>query len=459
MEAKMNRVLFAAPSSSSGKTTVVCSLLQLLVNKKIPVAAFKCGPDYIDPLFHSRVIGAPCRNLDLFFTDENMVNYLLYKNAQNSALAVLEGVMGYYDGLGGNTLTASAYHLAKATKTPVVLVVNARGMSLSIAAQVKGFLEYQPQSQIKAVLLNQVSSMVYPRLKAVIEEQLELPVVGYLPHNPEFALKSRHLGLVTAAEISNLKETLEKMAAQAEKTIDLSKIMDLAAQAPPLAFTPPALPQKGEPVRLGVAMDKAFCFYYQDTLSLLGELGAQLVPFSPLEDKALPLNLDGVYIGGGYPELYARELSANSSFRRQLAQAISQGMPCFGECGGFMYLHQQLTGQDGAEYPMVGAVEGTSFPTGRLQRFGYASLTAGEDTLLLPKGGCAPVHEFHYWDTTCPGASCQSQKHGQGKSWPCMVSQGRLFAGYPHFYFYSNPAMAQRFLNHCRNYKKEREQQ
>lgn len=453
MKAKVNRVLFTAPSSSSGKTTVVCSLLQLLVNQNIPVSAFKCGPDYIDPLFHSKIIGAGCRNLDLFFTDENTVNYLLWKNASNSRLAVLEGVMGYYDGLGGNTLTASAYHLAKATNTPVVLVINGRGMSLSIVAQIKGFLEYQPQSQIAAVLLNQISPMMYPRLKTIIEEQLQLPVMGYLPQNPEFALESRHLGLVTAGEVANLKEKLQKMAVQAERTIDVCKIMELAQNAPKLTFTKPSLPPKGEPVRLGVAMDEAFCFYYQDSLDLLQELGAQLVYFSPLRDKTLPTGLHGVYFGGGYPELYVRQLSKNASFLNSLRQAAGGGLPCFGECGGFMYLHQRLQGEDGVYYPMSGLIEGESFSTGRLQRFGYANLTAMEDTLLLAKGESVPVHEFHYWDTTNPGAACQSQKPGQQKSWPCVVNSGSVMAGYPHFYFYSNPTMAYRFLQHCRQYK------
>ncbi|RPF48187.1 cobyrinic acid a,c-diamide synthase [Hydrogenoanaerobacterium saccharovorans] len=460
MNGNVPRIMFAAANSGAGKTTVTCAVLQAFVNHGLKLASFKCGPDYIDPMFHSQVIGAKSRNLDLFFYSENTANYLLAKNAAECDLSILEGVMGFYDGVGGTTTQASSYHLAKATATPVVLVLNVQGMSLSAAAQVKGFLSLRDDNNIKAVVLNRCNSMTYPMLKQVIEEETGISVAGYLPNLKDCSLESRHLGLVTASEIQNLKQKLQELAAQAEQTINLGFLLELAQTAQKPTFTPPKLPvplQNTPPLRVAVARDNAFCFYYEDSLDLLRELGAELVEFSPIADTALPSKIDGLFLGGGYPEIYAEQLTSNKAMLQSVYTSLQKGLPCIAECGGFMYLHQSIEGADGLVYPMVGIIDAKSFNTHKLCRFGYANLTAQCDSMLHKAGEVTPAHEFHYWDSTDNGNGVLAQKPTGNRSWQCVHANSNLYAGYPHMHFYSQPNLAYRFLKQCDNYRKVRD--
>ena len=453
------RIMIAAAGSGSGKTTVTCGLLQAFLNRGLSPASFKCGPDYIDPMFHSEVLGIKSRNLDLFFTGENTAKYLLCKNGEKAAPAVLEGVMGYYDGLAGKSTEASSYDLARKTETPVILVVDCKGMSVSIAALVKGFVELRPDHGIRGVILNRIPASIYEDIKDIIEEELKLPVLGYLPVLPDCTLESRHLGLVTAKEIGNLKEILSRLAVQMEKSVQLDRILSLAEEASPVSFEIPEelrrLAPAEQPVRLGVAMDKAFCFYYQDNLDLLKELGAEIVPFSPLEDRALPEGIQGILLGGGYPELYLKQLSENKSMLESIRQAVERGVPCFAECGGFMYLHQWIEDRDGTKFELAGVVEGESFPTQRLARFGYITLTALEDNLLGEAGTELKGHEFHYWDSTNTGCGFHAQKPLRKANWDCVITKGNLWAGYPHIHFYSNIEAAVEFMRKVRGTEKQ----
>lgn len=438
------RLLIAGTNSGCGKTTVVCGILQALKNRGQAIASFKCGPDYIDPMFHSSIIGTKCRNLDLQFFDGNTLRYLLAKGNQGET-AIIEGVMGYYDGV-GMTSRASSYEVAKTASAPAVLVVNARGAAHSVLATIHGFASLYPDSGIRGVLLNNCSSMLYPRLKAAILEQFggSILPLGFLPPLPDCTLESRHLGLITAAEVEDLQEKLQRLAAQVEKSIDLDGLLALAQTAPKLEYTIPPLPAPGAPVRIGMAKDKAFCFYYEDNLNLLEELGAELVPFSPLEDASLPEHLDGLYLGGGYPELYTEQLSENESMRHCIRQALEAGLPCIAECGGFMYLQERLL-----DKPMVDFLPGECFHAGKLVRFGYTTLTANADNLLCRAGEQIPAHEFHYYDVTNPG-NCFTAAKSVGKPWLCGIANDHFYAGFPHFHFYANPNMAVRFLAACR---------
>lgn len=442
MERAIPRVMLAGTNSGCGKTTVTCAILQALVNRGLRVGAFKCGPDYIDPMFHSRIIGAKSANLDLHFFSENTLRYLLAKNAPDRDVSIMEGVMGYYDGLGLTTTRASSWEVAKAIDAPTVLVVNARGASLSILAVIQGFLSFCPDHHIQGVLLNGCSPSAYPMLAQEIEKRLHIRTLGYLPQMRECTLESRHLGLVTAAEVEDLHEKTQALARQAEKTIDLQGILEIAGAASPIACDPVAFPRM-EPVRIAVAQDKAFCFYYGDNLRALEEMGAELIPFSPLQDRTLPPVIHGLYLGGGYPELYAQSLSQNTSMRESTRQALQKGVPCIAECGGFMYLTQEIGG-----YPMVGFLPGTCFDTGKLTRFGYVTLRAKEDNLLGPQGCEIPAHEFHHWDCTQPGSAFTAEKIS-GKQWDCAVATDRLYAGFPHFHFYANPDFAVSFYRCC----------
>lgn len=451
------RLMLAAASSGSGKTTIACAILQALTRMGEHPVSFKCGPDYIDPMFHRQVLGVPSRNLDLFFSDEATAAYLLQKNSENFSLAFIEGVMGYYDGI-ATTTEASSWQLAKATQTPVVLVLNCKGMSVSIAAQLGGYLSYQPDSQIKGVILNQVSKSIYPEIKALIEQRYDVAVCGYMPKMSDCSLESRHLGLVTAEEIGDLQQRLEKLGEQAMQTIDLPLLLKIAAQAPALAVPAVQLPAPNPtPLRIGVARDKAFSFYYADNLELLEQLGAQLVEFSPLHDPQLPDDLDGLLLGGGYPELYADTLSQNRTLMAQIKASLQNGLPCIAECGGFQYLCEQLEGADSKSYSMVGFLPGSSFRTPSLRRFGYVRLTAQKDNLLCKKGEGFAAHEFHYWDSQHCGNGCIAQKPYRRSSWECVVCDENFWAGYPHLYFYANVQMAKNFLNRCNRFHTQKE--
>ena len=358
MKRKLPRILLAAGASGSGKTLITCGLLQVLVNREKKVASFKCGPDYIDPMFHTRVIGTKSRNLDTFFSGEELTRYLLGKNGADCEIAVMEGVMGFYDGVAGTTTTASAYDLARVTETPVILIVNSKGMSLSLCAYIRGFMEYKKDSNIKGVIFNQMSPMLYPRMKELVEKELGISVLGYVPKVEDCVIESRHLGLVLPEEIPQLKERLWKLSQVLEKSLDIEGILKLAEEAPELSWEEPSGISWKSPkeLRIGIARDAAFCFFYEDNLELLREMGATLVPFSPLTDRRLPEKLDGLLLYGGYPELNGKALEENEAIREEIRSAIGGGMPCLAECGGFMYLHEQMEGMDGKLYKMTGVI-------------------------------------------------------------------------------------------------------
>ncbi len=444
MKSCVPRFLLAGTGSGCGKTTVTCAVLRALVDRGLSVGAFKCGPDYIDTMFHSKITGTQSTNLDLFFFDENTAKYLLARNGSGCAVSVIEGVMGYYDGMGLKETTASTYEVAKMTETPAVLVINAKGTSLSVLAAIHGFVTFYPDSQIQGVILNQCSAMSYPALAQAILERFEGRVrpLGYLPRMEDCTLESRRLGLVTAEQVERLEEKLKKLAKQAECTIDLDGLLALAAKALPVDYVPIEWPRYPS-VRIAVAKDAAFCFYYGDHLQALQDMGAQLVPFSPLSDGELPQNIQGLYLGGGYPELYARELSENKRLRRSIHDALQRGLPCIAECGGFMYLTERIGG-----YEMVGFLPGACFDTGKLVRFGYAAFKAKADNLLCKAGEEIRGHEFHYWDATEPGNDFSAAKPS-GKRWDCAFATSRLYAGYPHFHFYANPSFAKSFYKAC----------
>lgn len=454
---KIPRLLFTAAASGSGKTLCTCGFLQALKNRSLEVVSFKCGPDYIDPMFHTKVIGTKSRNLDTFFTDEDTTRFLLEKNAANADVAVIEGVMGYYDGLAGISVSASAWDLADTTRTPAVLLVNCKGMSVSIVPFIKGFLEYKENSHIQGVILNRISGMLYPRVKEMIEKQLPLKVYGYLPELKDCLLESRHLGLVLPEEIEDLQMQLDLLAETMEKTVDIDGLLHLAASAEEMESSErfqqyePEQENQGElpyaGVRIGVARDEAFCFFYEDNLDYLREQGVQLVEFSPLHDKNLPRDLDGLMLNGGYPELYAKKLSQNTAMLEDIRLAIEYGLVTTAECGGFMYLHESMEDMEGRAWPMVGTVSGRVWKTPRLTRFGYITLQGG--TAFGREIGPMNAHEFHYFDSDCCGEDWHAEKPLSTRGWDCIHAKDTLFAGFPHIYYYANDEFPKAFLEKC----------
>lgn len=445
------RILIAGTSSGCGKTTITCALLQALVNRGIKTASFKCGPDYIDPMFHGEIIGVKSSNLDAFFCDDNLIKYLLDKNSSNCEISIIEGVMGFYDGQNLNTTKASSYDLAKITDTSVVLTVNCKGMANSAIALIKGFVEYRSDSNIVGVILNNISKTTYEAVKTSIENEFNgnVKVLGYLPKLPDdLIFGSRHLGLVTSDEIKDIRKKLNDLADIAEETVDIDKIIKIANDAAAIDFKRPEIKLHDNKIKIAVAYDRAFCFYYRDNIELLEEMGAELVYFSPVNDKELPCDIDGLYIGGGYPELYLKELSSNHSMLDSIRTALENKTPCISECGGFMYLSNAIEGSK-----MLGFLQGEAINTKKLSRFGYISLIANEDNMLCKKGESIKAHEFHYYDSTHCGSSYTAVK-GNGKSWDCVIATDNLYAGYPHLHFYSNLEFAENFYKKCEENKK-----
>ena len=454
---KIPRILLAAGASGSGKTLITCGLLQALVNRGLKTASFKCGPDYIDPMFHSRVIGAKSRNLDTFFTDGETTKYLFCENAADCDISVMEGVMGFYDGVAGTTTEASAYDLASVTDTPVILIVNSRGMSVSLAAYVKGFMEYRKDSRIQGVIFNQMSPMLYPRMKELLERELDIKVLGYVPKVEDCVIESRHLGLVLPDEIPELKQNLQRLAEILEKTLDIDAIIRLAGSASEITAKEPQIDFCMEdPLRIGVADDEAFCFFYEDNFRLLRKMGAELVRFSPIRDQNLPVGLDGLLLYGGYPELNGKELEENTSMREEIKKAITGGMPCMAECGGFMYLHEEMEAMDEKFYHMAGVIPGRAYRTPHLNRFGYVTLTQNQSVLGQDELGKIPAHEFHYFDSENCGEAFHAQKPESTRGWECIHGTETMLAGFPHLYYYGNPKVAEAFLKECMKYHSRR---
>ena len=448
---KAPRIMIAAAGSGSGKTLLTCSILQAMTDLGKKTAAFKCGPDYIDPMFHQKVIGVPSKNLDTYFTGENTTRHLFLKEAEGKDISIIEGVMGLYDGLGGIKEEASSYHLAKVTKTPIILVIDAHGMGRSVIPLINGFLQYDTDRLIRAVILNKTTQMFYEALKPELEAQIPVPVIGYFPRQNGIRLESRHLGLQMPEEVAGLKEQIKQSADLIRTTVSMDSIVTIASQAAGLEAEAVRIIPQGKDIRIGVAKDEAFCFYYEDNLKLLQEWGAELVFFSPLKDAELPGKLHGILLGGGYPELYIEDLSKNSRMKESIKRAVEGGMPSIAECGGFMYLHETMENTEGKNFPMVGIVKGNCHYTGKLVRFGYISITE-ETEAFLGKDTGIRGHEFHYYDSTNNGVSCLAQKPVSGKAWPCIHAGRKHWWGFPHLYYYSNPEFVGRFLEGAKEY-------
>ena len=448
----MIQFLLAAPRSGSGKTTMTCALLMALKRRGCAPCAFKSGPDYIDPMFHRAVLGVESRNLDLFFSAPETVRTLYARGAAGHSAAVCEGAMGFYDGLGGVSDRASAWHLADTLGLPVLLVAEPKGQSLTLAAELKGLVNFRTPSHIAGILLNNCTARMHALLAPMLEEETGLPVLGFLPKLPEAVIGSRHLGLYTAAEVENLQQKLALLADTAEEHIDWPRLLALCEKEPP------ALPARAEMpparVRIAVAQDEAFCFTYAETLEAFRAAGAEVVFFSPLRDTALPENIGGLYLPGGYPELHAKELSENTSLLREIKQKIESGLPTAAECGGFLYLGQSLTDAEGQSWPMAGVLPGEAKDAGRLVRFGYAALSADSDSLLFRAGESFPVHEFHHWDSTANGTALAAKKPVGGAAWRCGFVDEHFYAGFPHLYWAGTP-LPQRFAAAAENYRRD----
>lgn len=454
------RIVIAGTHSGAGKTTLTTGVLRALYNRGLKVQPFKSGPDYIDPAFHSFVAGRQSRNLDVWMLGEEKVRQLFVKNAQDADISIVEGVMGLYDGLGTKKDSGSTAHLSKVLSAPVVLVVDARGMSASAAAMVTGFVKYDEAVNIAGVILNNIhGEKHYNLLKEAIERDTQVRCVGYLNTNKSISLESRHLGLVPSVEVEALDDKLNEVARMVSETVDLDKIIELANCAETISevYTP-ATPVVDKPVKIGIAKDSAFNFYYQDALDLLEEMGAELVYFSPIKDKELPDGISGVFFGGGFPEVFGSEIEANEAMRQSVKRAIESEMPVYAECGGLMYLCDSIEDLQGDVHKMCGIFPYPSKMTKRLQRFGYVDVEIESGTILSEEKEVARAHEFHrslvvhddVWDFKyAVNRAREGERH---TVWKCGLKYKNCLAAYAHVHFHTNPKLAENFVKSCSLY-------
>lgn len=499
----MIECLITAGSSGSGKTSVVVGLLSLLQRKGYNVGSFKCGPDYIDPMFHRAVMGVESHNLDLFLASADRVKEFYQRYSAGKTAVICEGAMGYFDGLGGITDEASAWQVADTLDLPVIAVIDAKGASLSIAAQILGLKSLRQPHHIVGVILNKCSKMLYQRLKPVLEAETGVKIIGCLPYVEGAEFSSRHLGLYTAGEISDINQRIDKIAAALDDSLDFEAFEELCkrnvkagdgveqveledskncasegedctldgrktcANELGYAESRKTCANCGKPdastdckthakAKIAVARDDAFCFLYEETLDTLKEQGAELVFFSPLHDEGLPKGVSGLYLPGGYPELFAGELSFNEDMLKDIKSAIESGLPTVAECGGFLYLCESLEDGNGDIYEQVGIFKGAATNKEKLVRFGYSLLSQEEDSLLFRKGEGVPMHEFHYWDAADPGSDLLATKPLGGRSYRCAYSTDTLYAGFPHLYLAGKPKLAARFVEKAAAFGKRR---
>lgn len=462
------RILIGATGSGSGKTTITCALLEILKRQGKKVQAFKCGPDYIDPMFHRTVLGIPSKNLDTFFTGEKMTADLFMESVENVDISVMEGVMGLYDGLGGIRKEGSAYDLATVTDTPVILIVDAHGMGRSILPLIAGFLSYDTNHLIRGIILNRTSGAFFETIRLEIERSFPIAVLGYFPNQKDILLESRHLGLKRPEEVEKMAEMLAKTADMLEKTVDIDRLFAIAEGASELSDDNTlengssgdqkvALRETEKKPMIAVSRDEAFCFYYEDNLKALQGAGAEIVFFSPLHDNGVPKEADGLLLLGGYPELYAKELSENKPMLADIRKKAKSAMPIVAECGGFMYLHRTMEDMEHRIYEMAGVVPGECFYTGKLVRFGYIELEEKKAN-FLPKNVNIKGHEFHYFDSTANGDECVALKPVSEKKYDCIFDEKSCFVGFPHLYYPSAPQFAENFVKKAKNYADRKNQ-
>lgn len=465
------RLVIAGTGSGSGKTTVTLGLMQAFARQGLTVQGFKCGPDYIDPAYHSAVTGRPSRNLDSWMTSSAYLQEYFLRASADADLSVIEGVMGLYDGKDDTALTGSTAEIALLTDSPVVLVVDVRSMGRSAAAIVLGFMQLEPQVRIAAVIVNRCGSVGHYRMvKAAIEAACGIPVIGWLPRDGGLVVPERHLGLLPAVERGELAPLFGHCADVLAQGTDLERLLELAAAAPALPYPPEAgpavglaLPEAVEPAApapvIAVARDAAFNFYYADNLELLTRAGARLVAFSPLSGEGIPPEADGIYLGGGFPEEFAAEIAANSLFLSGLRSAAAAGMPLYAECGGYMVLARSLTDRAGAVHEMAGILPAHTRMLDRRAALGYREVTALQDSLLLKRGERLRGHEFHYSVMNYVEGEPQAfayESKGRAGNQPEGYISGNIMAAYAHIHLASCPSAAGRLVAACRRYHQQK---
>ncbi|KAM3107311.1 cobyrinate a,c-diamide synthase [Phormidesmis sp. 146-33] len=444
-------IVIAGERSGVGKTTVTLALLAALRQRSQQVQSFKVGPDYIDPMFHSDVTGRSCRNLDPVLTSESYVQHCFEKHTVEAEYALVEGVMGLFDGATGVDDFGSTAHVARVLNLPILLILNCSSLSRSIAAIAHGYQTFDPRLKFAGVVLNRVGSDRHLELLTDALKPLNLPILGVLRRQDDIVIPDRHLGLIPTAELTDLNELVDRLAHLGETCFDWTNLLPLLKSTPHASRLTPHASRLTS--RLAIAQDAAFSFYYADNLDLLKQLGAELVAWSPLKDSELPENIQGLYFGGGFPEVFAAELTQNHSARHAVQTAIRSGMPTYAECGGLMYLCEQIVDFEERSHPMTGILP-TTATMGKRLTLGYRQATALQNSPIVQVGDQVWGHEFHRSTVTEPEQPLFNLQ-GYHSSIP-LKSEGwqryQVHASYTHLHFGAQPALPARFLEHCLRY-------
>ena len=471
-EITARRIMLAAPRSGSGKTMLTCAFLEVLKSRDLSPLSYKVGPDYIDPMFHKKILGIDSRNLDIYFSGPDGVRKIM--SECKPGYAVIEGVMGLYDGTSVDGTAGSSYEVAAATQSPIILVVDASGVGRTIISLIKGMIIDDINSLIKGIILNKTTESFYEKLKPVLEEEImkmrqDIKILGFFPKNQDISIESRHLGLKMPDELDDIRGRIKRAASIFENNVDVDEMIAIMDSADRVKLGKESAEHiliesfiqekkfKDNELTLAVANDDAFCFYYKDNLELFEEFGVRLSFFSPLYDKALPENIDGILLGGGYPENYLDELSRNKTMLASIRKALESGVPSLAECGGFMYLHKKIIDKNLASYEMVGSIDGECHYAGHLVRFGYMEIESKNepeksdilmDSLVGMKG-----HEFHYFESSSNGEAFMASKPDRSRKWDSMMVSGNGVWGFPHFYYRSKPEFIYEFIKRMKEVK------
>lgn len=461
MSEERARIIIAGTGSGVGKTTVTLGLMAAFKKRGLKVQGFKAGPDYIDPGYHTAITGLPSRNLDPWMVSmEHMVEIFL-KGSRGADLSIIEGVMGLYDGKDPLSDKGSTAEIAVLLQSPVILVVDVYSMARSAAAVVKGYQLLNQSVSVAGVIANRAGGEGHFRLvKSAIEQECGIPVFGWLPPEPSIDIPERHLGLIPALMRGEMDPLFDQLAEFIEKGVDLDRLQAAAGDAPGLAMPKNRLFSQKRPeqsVTIAVAKDAAFHFYYPENLELLEQHGAKLQYFSPLKGEPVPEEADGLIVGGGFPEEFVRELSANEEVKSSFREKITRGMPTYAECGGCMYLTKAITDRQGNPHPMVGVIPAMVRMSDQLAALGYREVEAVSDNLLLKQGEKARGHEFHYSTLTMPTKDIAAYEiSGYASKQREGYVKENLLASFTHLHFASNPSMVKRFISVCRNYRKSK---
>ncbi|WFD09911.1 cobyrinate a,c-diamide synthase [Tepidibacter hydrothermalis] len=446
----MNKILIAGTSSGVGKTTVSMGIMAALKKRSLKVQPYKVGPDYIDTSYHTYITKRNSRNLDSFMLDDEKIKYLYLKNSKDADISVIEGVMGLYDGFGIDIDSCTSSYTSKILKAPVLLVIDGKSMATSAAAMVLGYKSLDKNIDLRGVIINNIASKShFDIVKKAIEKYTDVEVLGYIPRNIEFSLPSRHLGLVPTIEMDELERKFSDLAQIIEDHIDVDRLIEISKSEDVVSSFKGDLP-KFENITIAIPYDKAFNFYYWDNIDMLKDMGVNIKTFSPLEDKHLP-ECDGIYIGGGFPEIFAKELEQNKSIREEIRKYHDNNKPIYAECGGLMYLGESIVNKDNEEYEMVGILKGKSEMTKSLRRFGYAKGCALVDTTISKKEDVVFGHEFHHsefiTDEKCVYEVKKERDSKIIKEWMGGYQKKNTLATYLHTHFYSNLNIPINFLN------------